>query len=309
MASLSNRVLSAVLTVTRAKKQLDSVEKVQRLVAELAVHPAPFAPPVHLEGMVDFSCEDRRGWTCYRVRANGPRPPMGRVFYLHGGGFIGEIVAQHWSLIAGLAAGAPAEVIVPIYPLAPHSTARHTVATATDLVAELLALGTDDVTLMGDSAGGTIALVVAQQLHRRGLAQPRRIVLISPVLDVTKRNPAIAAVARHDPMLTVTGTAESGRLYAGDLDPSDPLVSPINGDLHGLAPVTLFSGTHDINNPDARELVRRATAAGLPLDYHEVRGGLHVYPLLRTREGAAARRVITDLARARGLAPPEPGRP
>ena len=72
----------------------------------------------------------------------------------------------------------------------------------------------------------------------------------------------------------------------------DPLVSPIHGDLSGLAPITLFSGTRDIINADARSLVRKARAAHFPLDYHEAPGMLHVYPLLPVPEANEARAVM-----------------
>jgi acetyl esterase/lipase len=91
------------------------------------------------------------------------------------------------------------------------------------------------------------------------------------------------------------GTAVNGRLYAGELDSTDPLVSPLYADLTGLAPIVMFSGTHDIHNPEARDFAARARDAGIPLDYHEEPGGQHVYPLLPTAEGASARALITAL--------------
>jgi len=59
--------------------------------------------------------------------------------------------------------------------------------------------------------------------------------------------------------------------------------------------MVVFSGTHDIHHPEARDFAARARDAGIPLDYHEEPGGQHVYPLLPTAEGAAARTLITTL--------------
>ena len=70
------------------------------------------------------------------------------------------------------------------------------------------------------------------------------------------------------------------------------MVSPIHGDLSGLAPITLFSGTHDIVNADAKRLVRKAKEADFPLDYHEAPELLHVYPLMPTPEANEARAVV-----------------
>jgi acetyl esterase/lipase len=218
------------------------------------------------------------------------------VLYVHGGGFIREIIPMHWSFIAKLATKGPAEVTVPIYPLAPHSTAAATVPVGTDIAADLIARhGAQNVTLMGDSAGGNIVLAIAQTLRLGGMPQPRQLVLISPVLDVAKSNPAAASIDRYDRVGNVASSVAHGRLYAGELDIKDPLVSPLYADLIGLAPIVLFSGTHDIHNPEARDFAARARDAGIPLDYHEELGAQHVYPLLPTAEGASARALITAL--------------
>jgi acetyl esterase/lipase len=116
------------------------------------------------------------------------------------------------------------------------------------------------------------------------------------VLDQSKSNPETASVARYDRMLSLAGSIASGRLYAGELDTKDPLVSPLYADLKGLAPMVLFSGTHDLHNLDARDFAARAREAGVSFDYHELPGGQHGYPVMPTPEGASARTLIAALA-------------
>jgi acetyl esterase/lipase len=289
-------LVTTLLISTRYRHRLDSPSKVERYVREHSVRPAPFAPPRRLDHKVAFSVDTRHSWTCYLVAPRNAPKPTPQVLYVHGGSFIGEILPMHWSLIAKLANGGPAAVTVPIYPLAPHSTACQTVPVATDIAADLMERnGPQNVTLVGDSAGGNIVLGIAQTLRRRGLPQPRQLVLISPALDASKSNPAISSVARCDRVLSVAGSTASTQLYIGDLDSRDPLVSPLYADLTGLAPIALFSGTHDVHNPDAREFVARAKDAAVSVDYHEQPGAQHVYPLLPTAEGASARTLITAL--------------
>jgi acetyl esterase/lipase len=153
------------------------------------------------------------------------------------------------------------------------------------------------VTLVGYSSGGNIVLAIAPTLRGRSLPQPRQLVLISPALDASKSNPAIASVARYDRVLSVAGSTASTQLYIGELDSKDPLVSPLYADLTGLAPMLVFSGTRDIHNPDARDFVAGAKDAAVSVDYHEQPGAQHVYPLLPTAEGASARTIITALVR------------
>ena len=76
-------------------------------------------------------------------------------------------------------------------------------------------------------------------------------------------------------------------------------MSPLFAEFAGLGPVTLFSGTHDILNPDAHLLAAALEAAGVDVDFHEGPGLLHVYPLLPTASGRRARATITSQLAAR----------
>jgi len=126
-----------------------------------------------------------------------------------------------------------------------------------DMVAELVAeVGAENVTIMGDSAGGTITLAVAMRLRDRGLPAPHGTILISPALDLALTDPAIARIAPRDPWLAAAGPRAVAQLWRGELPLDDPLVSPLHGDLSGLAPIILFSGTRDIFNADARSLAQ-----------------------------------------------------
>jgi hypothetical protein len=296
MPSLSSRLVTGLLIVTRYRHRLDSPSKVEQYVRQRTVWPAPYAPPRRLDRKVGFSVDTRHGWTCYRVvPRNAPDADRAGALRawrrIHRTNPPDALVVDRQDRERG-----PVEVTVPIYPLAPHSTASQTVPVATDIAADLIARhGTQDVTLMGDSAGGNIVLGIAQALRHRGLPQPRQLILISPGLDASKSNLAITSVARHDRVLSVAGSTASAQLYIGELDSKDPLVSPLYADLRGLAPMVVFSGTHDIHNPDARDFVARARDAGVSVDYHEEPGAQHVYALLPTAEGASARTLITAL--------------
>ena len=59
-----------------------------------------------------------------------------------------------------------------------------------------------------------------------------------------------------------------GRLWAGDLDPADPRVSPLYGSLGGLPPTAVYSGSLDLLSPEALRLRDRALAEGVG---HDVR--------------------------------------
>ncbi|MGV8882493.1 MAG: alpha/beta hydrolase fold domain-containing protein [Rhodoglobus sp.] len=232
------------------------------------------------------------GWPVF-VLSPRDGAPRGDVIYLHGGCYTFEIDPVQWRFAAALAREARTRVTVPIFPLAPTGTASDIVPGVTDLVRDLvLSAGPDSVSIVGDSAGGGMALAVAQELRDLGVAALRATVLISPWLDISGTDPRLAEIAPRDPWLAVAGTHAAGALYRGNLPEDHPWVSPIHGDLAGVGPLTMFSGTRDILNADAVRLVAAAAAAGHPLDYHEGEGMIHVYPILPLPEGAAARAVI-----------------
>ncbi|MEU9251890.1 alpha/beta hydrolase [Streptomyces sp. NPDC048270] len=298
MPSLRSRALSAALIAAGRRRRFASVEAVRTRVAESARRPASHLPPRSLGRVADISRTFVGAWPVYEVSPRGSEP-VARVLYVHGGSYINELVRPHWALIRTLVTQARARVVVPAYILAPRGTADRTVPVAADLLSGLIASGGEGGTvLVGDSAGAGLALAAAQRLRERSGAQPSRIVLISPWLDVTMSHPDQAGIEADDPMLARPGLREAGRLYAGTLAADDPRVSPLHGSFEGLAPLTVFTGTRDVLTTDSRELVRRARAAGVEVEFHEEAGLPHVYPLLPLPEGRAARDRIVELIRS-----------
>ncbi|AQA22662.1 hypothetical protein BTZ20_2604 [Rhodococcus sp. MTM3W5.2] len=301
MTSLASRLMPAALALRGSRRV--GAEATHREIAGRALRPRSFSPPRGLDRRVDIRLErTASGWPVYSVAAHGAsRRDLDSALYLHGGSYFREITRQHWLLVADLARSLPMEVVVPIYPLAPAATADIVVPAAADLAECLMGeCGAERFSLLGDSSGGGMALAVAVALRERTLAPPRRTVLISPWLDITADDPAIAGLAAHDPWLSPDGLRVAGEAYRGALDPADVRVSPINADLDDLGHITVFTGTRDILNADARRLRERIALSNTEFEYHEERDMLHVYPLLPTPEGRAARRTLRGLVDPRG---------
>ncbi|MEU8773754.1 alpha/beta hydrolase [Streptomyces sp. NPDC048606] len=295
MPSLRSRALSAALTAAGRRRRFATAEAVRARVAESARRPASHLPPRSLGRVAEVSRTFVGAWPVYDAAPRG-QEPVARVLYVHGGAYINELVRPHWSLIRTLVTRARARVVVPAYVLAPRGTADRTVPVAADLLSGLIESGgAGGTVLIGDSAGAGLALAAAQRLRERTGAQPSRIVLISPWLDVSMTHPGQAEIEAADPMLARPGLAEAGRLYAGTLDVADPRVSPLHGSFAGLAPLTVFTGTRDVLSTDSRELLLRARAAGAQVEWHEEAGLPHAYPLMPVPEGRAARERIVEL--------------
>ena len=287
------RVISGVLRLTR-KPRTATVERARERIAAPKGSPEP---PAALSSRHHVRTRQVRGFLCTTV---APRQgATGRaVVYLHGGSYTGQIAKQHWALVSKLA-DAGVRVEVPLYGLAPQHTYRDAYPFVTEVYRDLLGeVDASAVTIAGDSAGGGLALGFAQTLAAEGLPQPRRLVLLSPWLDLTLSHPDLPALEPRDPWLNIDGTVEAGKVWAGGDDPTQPKLSPINGQLAGLAPMDVTVGTHELCLPDVLLLQERAAAAGAPLRVTVCPGAVHVYPLVPAPEGRAeARRIVEEIAR------------
>jgi monoterpene epsilon-lactone hydrolase len=291
MASLQMRAVSAALRLTR-KPRMATAERARK---RMAAPKGPADPPAKLRKRHDVSSRQVGGFPCHTVAPRGRRAERAAV-YLHGGAYISEISPQHWALISQLA-DAGVRVEVPSYGLAPQYTYREAYPFLTAVYRQLLAdVDASAVTLVGDSAGGGLALGFAQTLLGTDLPQPRRLVLISPWLDLTLSHPDLPAVELRDPWLSSVGLAEAARSWAGGDDPTDPRLSPGNGPLAGLAPVDVYVGTREICLPDVLQLQDRGATEDVKLQVTVCEGAVHVYPLVPAPEGrTAAREIVASI--------------
>jgi acetyl esterase/lipase len=138
-----------------------------------------------------------------------------------------------------------------------------------------------------------LGLAAAQWLRDSGYRQPNGLVLISPAVDAAVDRAEHRVIAASDPVQDIPGIVEAARLYAGGLDISHPYVSPLQGDLRGLAPMIIFSGTLDLVYvcPDSIELAAKVRAAGVSVELYLRQGQPHNNAAIPTPEGACRHRA------------------
>lgn len=281
------------LLIIRIEKRIFvASEHPEEFLAEHALGDAkPYEFPVALKLIGKIERISVSGMDCMVLST--PNPSMKRILYLHGGSYVEQPRLAHWLFLDQVVKGTHAIVYVPLYPKAPV----HQVQESYDKVLELYSLllkesKPQDVVFMGDSAGGGLALGFSQYLLALRKPQPARSILLSPWLDITMENPGIAALERKDPMLLKHHLVMMGKAWAGDLNLHDYRVSPINGPLKGLAPITVYVGTHELFLADARKLRIRALAQGVSFDYHEFPKMNHVFPVFPIPEARKVQREI-----------------
>lgn len=296
MPSLASRMMPPLLTALGYRRRFASAQATAELVAARKLRPRPYGPPRLLPRGVRVSVDDDGGWPLYEVVPSAAAP-RGQILYIHGGAWISQISLPHWQLVAELATATGSRMLVPIYPLAPRGTAGTVVPRIADLLRRLVAEhGAEQVSVVGDSAGGQIALSAALLLSEEHVALAHT-VLIAPALDLSLSNPAIDALEPAGAWLVRPGLRAAVDLWRDGLALDDPIISPLFGELSGLGPLAVFAGTRDITHPDCELLVAKARAAGVPVEFHEAPGMVHVYPLLPIPEGRRARRAMARLLR------------
>ena len=214
------------------------------------------------------------------------------VLYIHGGAYYHNFNLLHWKAMAEWAETTGCGMVTPNYPL----LYRHTASDAHPLMMELYRQLTGQysasrLVVMGDSAGGGFALALTQQARDDSVAMPARMVLISPWVDVLGGDDAIQ---EHDTFLNAQVLRRVGTDWAGGIDPRDPRISPLYGDMHSLPPTDIYTGTWEVFYTDILKTRDKMKDAGVDVTLHVAPKMGHVYPLWPCPEGGDARREISQ---------------
>ncbi|MDN0039014.1 alpha/beta hydrolase [Bacillus aerophilus] len=219
------------------------------------------------------------------------------ILYLHGGAWTNQPLNVHWWFMDKMAQSLGAKVVAPIYPKVPHYSNQDTYPKMLNLYKDLLktAGSANQLTIMGDSAGGNISLGLAHLLKKEDLPQPKDIVLISACVDMSMSNPLIFEYAKKDPILGHEGMEVITKMWAVDQSLTDPLISPIYGDFKGLGKITHFIGTHDMLYPDAIKLDEKLSEQGMDIKTFVYPEMLHVFVVMPIPEAADALKKIIQV--------------
>ena len=193
--------------------------------------------------------------------------PKTVVIFFHGGAYYYDVMDVHFPAWASVADLSEALVVLPSYPLAPDASPPEITAWAQGAYMKVQSDYPDaKIVVGGDSAGAGLALQLCQTLSAANQVQPHHLILWSPWADVSGDNPALIEQDKRSTVIGLEGLWIAGQLYAGDIEAKDPRVSPIYGDLAGLPPMTIVTGTRDLLHPDILRFAQRAKDAGARTD-------------------------------------------
>ncbi len=218
------------------------------------------------------------------------------IVYFHGGSFIDRPSEAHWLFVDRLAADTGAKVIVPLYPRLPDNTADDAYTALLAFCREVIEpLGSGKLIFMGDSAGGGMALALAELLATEGINGPEQLILISPWLDLSMDNDEMEEYADKDPKLDREALRYAGRCWAGEREVYDPLISPLYGDFSDIGSVALYAGTRELLYPDIVRFAALLDAAGHDYTLYTGSGMNHVWPLFQCYNLREAETATNDI--------------
>ena len=248
-----------------------------------------------------------------------------RVLYIHGGAFVMGSPVSHRNITSRFSQIANAAVLAIDYRLMPENARMAGIEDCRTAYQWLLQSGPQEreaaarIYVAGDSAGGNLTLSLIAWLRDQKLRQPDAAVALSPPTDATFGSPSLKHNMDSDAMLgpMFKGLAKVPKpllwwfiWFQNRISPSNPLLSPVFGDLSGLPPTLVHASEAELLFDDARRYVNRAVSAGSPAKLQSWAHVVHVwhmfYPQL-TEARDAWEEIERFIAEADGDGAPQTG--
>jgi acetyl esterase/lipase len=243
------------------------------------------------------------------VRAGGVLPADGNrsvILYMHGGAFLTCGANSHGRLVTALSRYADSPVLVVNYRMIP----KHSVGMALDDCYDaykwlrLKGYDPDQIVLAGDSAGGYLALALAEKLQAEG-EEPAAMVAMSPLFEIDNDSRANHPNIRSDAMFPpkafvalVELINEAAERHIVDGKPEE-IYEPLDHIEPGLPRTLIHVSGSEVLVSDARKAAHMLAAAGVPVEVRVWPGQMHVFQLAAPAVSEATRslRQIGDYIR------------
>ncbi|MDD2371532.1 MAG: alpha/beta hydrolase [Firmicutes bacterium] len=214
------------------------------------------------------------------------------IVYFHGGGYSLDASSGHFLFMKKLINKTGCYLSFLDYPLAPEHSANESLLWSLTAYSELVKNYPDHLfILMGDSAGGGLALALSMLIRDEGLKQPVKTILYSPWLDIGLKNKRIKEFEKRDFILDIDKLMEIGEVYRKDLPENHPFVSPKYGDLNNLGDIGVFYGSEEIFYPDCKEITEKSGLVGTDISGYEYKDMQHDWVILPIPE---AKKVLEE---------------
>ena len=251
--------------------------RIQEIRAEMISSHAPASERAIERHAIAREDTEVGGIPCEHIRSTRTQTSTGTLVYLFGGGFIFGCPYSDLTIIGALAELCHVDVIAPKYSLAPEHPAPAAINDCMDVYREVAQSSVGRLLLVGESAGGNLALLLAQSAVNENIRVPDAMGLLSPDADLCPDSYSYDPTYSHDPTLSQLIMSDVLTAYLPGMDPKDPFVSPIFGDMRGLPSTIITTGTRDLLLARCLRTARAMHRANVDVDTRVWNGFWHVF--------------------------------
>lgn len=203
------------------------------------------------------------------------------ILFIHGGAFISGPTQYHWNFAKKITKQTNYKIWICNYPKSPENNiAKISQNIDSIYFAALKKFKSNQISLIGDSVGGTLITSLIQRLVVKKLQLPKKIILLSPVMDASMTNPEIDKINSFDPILSKTGIVSAKIMCAGEYGLKNTMISPLYGSFEKFPKTILFLAENDITYPDQKLAVKKLIEANINLEIFKGKNMPHIWPIL-----------------------------
>ena len=203
------------------------------------------------------------------------------LIFIHGGAFISGPAKHHWNTVKEIAKKLDCKIWMCDYPKAPENEITKISENIEAIYSEAQKnYEANQISILGDSVGGTLATALVQRLILKKLKLPAKLILVTPVMDASMSNPKIKTFEKIDPMLSKKGVLSAKKMCAGNKDLKDQMISPLYGNFEGFPSTVLFLAKKDILYPDAKLAEIKMKKSNVNMRVIEGENMPHIWPFL-----------------------------
>jgi acetyl esterase/lipase len=201
----------------------------------------------------------------------------------HGGGYVVRSMYSHRKMYAHVAKAIGCRALIVDYRLAPESIHPGPVDDMVTAYKWLLDRGIrpNHIALIGDSAGGGLAVTTILRAREKGLPLPAATMPLSPWLDMDARGETFDTHRDRDVLVHRETIALMAGTFLGEGgNRNDPLANPLRGDLRGFPPMHIQVGADETLLSDSRDLAELARRSNVDVTLDVVPEMQHVFHFL-----------------------------
>ncbi len=256
----------------RALVRLEQVEKIKRQLARIDARYADSLPPEFMLKTVATG-KQRASIHVDWLTTTATEKNQRVILYLHGGAFCLRAPNLYRNFLAQLCAATHAVGVLPDYRLAPHHPYPAAALDCFGVYQQLLEQGHDPkkIAIVGDSAGGSLALTTLLQIRQNNLSMPACAAMLSPAADATFSGRSYFENSGKDPMFHLASLLFFRDYYLQGALPTDALASPLTQPFNGYPPLYVSVGSTELLRDTAVSIAEKA-------NYEDIETELDVWP-------------------------------